>query len=1229
MSDKLFIRRRILAFLMVFLLVFSAIILLPAFSVDAETEEEYAVASSGEISNEVALASGLSNIPTQYLNKCIELTDSDEFEYTWNGKHSCSIEDYSYIYNELYATVGNGPYVLNRDYSYSLADRNYDDPIGEIVPIELMQKIGVYTYFGKEYGFFINTYESPHSDDKNIHSLVFVFNITYSMRRGQDGNPDGCVTVNIEPVFQYRYVYLDSKNSIFKMYDYYDPDDYKFVSYSISNNVIRPHPKYSNGNRSFEYEDIFYIKDISVGMSLYNEQALNYNDNEFVQANDKGAYFIMTENEYSGRILKEGQLTSEDKADIASYVISRVLDVVAFGANIIAPGSGTLIKLLDLANCGIALTEGAFLGAGIQEASNTQIDFEGKRATFMSLYANKEEQIRNYGCIVKSVLVTNNSDNNNSIWYGQGDSYKAYFGINADISSGEQFPNTRAIVECALKIVDKKGNVYGAQNAVSKTVDNKVYQDEAKLGIKKDLYFLENGYNYFVFLPNFSGNYKFNVNLENEVDIKVDGATSADNTFHIEKRDAANPVKVQIDNIGDFARGELFIDALPMSKSFELSAGAENIVRADVESSGYYNLSARLSENTYSNAIFMSKLIPNDRFGIYEDLSRTNKEMTHLNSDTYLVVRNPSRNTETLYIDYEDVEDINEAESVDCRLTSKVPQYIKFVTDDNMDYNISYLNSSFVSVSVYDLRGNEIAKTTVSGETYNNTIFNSADLGEVYIKLVYLGNDKVDFNFIVFNTRSEIKWLIDDKEVPSRRIELERGKTVKISVKINDTEVSGITEHNNESEITFSNNLITIAKTAPLGKITYTFELMNNSSFALTVVPIFEKTISLSLDSAWNLNYSGGNRIESFEYYVKIVDYEEERISSKMSSGKCDFRNQLLSTHNFNPKINIKSIIEGLIIKVPINGWQDSYVDVYVYITNIQVVLDDDGSFDTFGTSYESKSYCMSYYDFFAGGDGTQNNPYKISTTMEFNSLKMLNRDIIDDSYFKQTANLSFGNVLPNTSNMSFRGMYDGGGYTIKYSYVFPAANFKSYIGGMFLENYGTISNLTVNAAINNFSVWNKDDMYGLGGIVGTNYGTISKVNADVNISSCFYFTGGITAVNEGTIESCKVTGKIDLKCEGDFIIGGMIAGSTFGKISSCSSASSTISYVGSESKSRTLAPRMGTIVGIWGGGTLLPTGYGAVNKGTLKTVTWWEGLKKKSHNQAQYVGNIYGQKTF
>jgi len=1225
MSDKLFVRRRILAFLMVFLLVFSAIILLPAFSVDAETEEEYVVASSGEISNEVALASGLSNIPTQYLNKCIELTDSDEFEYKGT---KYSIKDYPNIYKNMYTAAGREPYKKLLGV-VSIANSDYDDPISKIVPVELMKQIGVYEYFGKEYGFFIKTFKSESLGDDTIHSIVFVFDIKYSMKRGQDGNPDGCVAVNIEPVFQYAYVYLDSNDKSFTMYDYETPTHSFHVNYSISSNVIIPHPKNNGTSWSYDYWDIFYLKDISVGMSLFNEQALNYQKDRYLWDEVDGAFFTMTDSEYMGHVLKERKLTTDDKLDIASFVASYVFDMIGLGANLIVPGSGTLIEMIDLTNLTIGWTGDIYKLDKIQ--TGEQLGFKEKNVTFTSLYANKTEQKKHYNGLVKSMLVANNSDNNNSIWYGQGDHYRAIFGINAEIGSGKQFPNTRAFVECALKIVDKKGNVYGAQNAVSKTVDNKVYQDEAKLGIKKDLYFLENGYNYFAFLPNFSGNYKFNINLENEVELKVDGATSADNTFYIEKRDAANPVKVQIDNIGNFARGELFIDALPMSKSFELSAGTENIVRADVASSGYYNISIKNSNNVASNAIFMSKFIPNDSFGVYEDLSRTNKEMTYLDSCAYLVVMNPSRNTETLYIDYKDVEDINEAESVDCKLISKVPQYIKFVTDDNMDYNISYLNSSFVSVSVYDVRGNEIAKTTVSGEKYNDTIFNSADLGEVYIKLVYLGNDKIDFNFTVYNIRSEIRWFIDDKEVPSRRIELERGKTVKISAKINDAEIFGISSnHNNGSEITFiGDSYIFIDKTAPLGKITYGFKLRNDDRFPLTVVPIFEKTISLSLDSAWNLNYSGGNRIEGFEYYVKIVDYEEERVSSNMSSGKCDFRNQLLSTHNFNPKINIKSIIEGLITNVPINGWQDSYVDVYVYITNIQVVLDDDGSFDTFGTSYESKSYCMRYYDFFAGGNGTQNNPYKISNIMEFYSLKMLNRDIIDDSYFKQTANLSFGNVLPHTSNMSFRGIYDGGGYTITYSYVFPAANFKSYIGGMFLDNYGTISNLTVNATINNFSVWNKDDMYGLGGIVGTNYGTISKVNANVNISSCFYFTGGITAVNEGTIENCKVTGKIDLKCEGDFIIGGMIAGSTFGKISSCSSASSTISYVGAESKSRTLSPRMGTIVGIWGGGTLLPTGYGTVNKGTLKTVTWWEGLKKKSHNQAQYVGNIYGQKTF
>lgn len=481
MSDKLFVRRRMLAFLMVFLLVFSAIILLPAFSVDAETDEEYVVASSGEISNEVALASGLSDIPPEYRNKCVEMTDSDEFEHKGT---KYSIKDYPNIYKNMYTAAGREPY-KNLLGVVSIANSDYDDPINKIVPVELMKQIGVYEYFGKEYGFFIKTFKSESLDDDTIHSIVFVFDIKYSMKRGQDGNPDGCVAVNIEPVFQYAYVYLDSNDKSFRMYDYETPTHSCHVNYSISSNVIIPHPKNNGTSWSYDYWDIFYLKDISVGMSLFNEQALNYQKDRYLWDEVDGAFFTMTDSEYMGHVLKERKLTTDDKLDIASFVASYVFDMIGLGANLIVPGSGTLIEMIDLTNLTIGWTGDIYKLDKIQ--TGEQLGFKEKNVTFTSLYANKTEQKKHYNGLVKSMLVANNSDNNNSIWYGQGDHYRAIFGINAEIASGKQFPNTRAFVECALKIVDKNGNVYGAQNAVNKTVDNETYQESIDFAVNEDM----------------------------------------------------------------------------------------------------------------------------------------------------------------------------------------------------------------------------------------------------------------------------------------------------------------------------------------------------------------------------------------------------------------------------------------------------------------------------------------------------------------------------------------------------------------------------------------------------------------------------------------------------------------------------------------------------------------------------------------------------------------------
>ncbi|MCX4367105.1 MAG: hypothetical protein OSJ67_03820 [Clostridia bacterium] len=1220
MSDKLFVRRRILAFLMVFLLVFSAIILLPAFSVDAETEEEYAVASSGEISNEVALASGLSAIPSNVNSKCVELTDSDEFEHKGT---KYSIKDYPNIYKNMYTAAGREPY-KNLLGVVSIANSDYDDPINKIVPVELMKQIGVYEYFGKEYGFFIKTFKSESLDDDTIHSIVFVFDIKYSMKRGQDGNPDGCVAVNIEPVFQYAYVYLDSNDKSFRMYDYETPTHSCHVNYSISSNVIIPHPKNNGTSWSYDYWDIFYLKDISVGMSLFNEQALNYQKDRYLWDEVDGAFFTMTDSEYMGHVLKERKLTTDDKLDIASFVASYVFDMIGLGANLIVPGSGTLIEMIDLTNLTIGWTGDIYKLDKIQ--TGEQLGFKEKNVTFTSLYANKTEQKKHYNGLVKSMLVANNSDNNNSIWYGQGDHYRAIFGINAEIASGKQFPNTRAFVECALKIVDKNGNVYGAQNAVNKTVDNETYQESIDFAVNEDIYLLPNGYNCFSFVPYYSGKYIFNFDFNNSVKIEVDGEEINGNSVDIVKDYTPNapPVKIKIKNNGDAVKGKLLIDVSSINETTDLIYDKDIILKVNVKNSGFYKISTNNFDRNDSNIIFINRCtVDNDRFGIRESLYNKSQTATYLDNNTYLIIKKTVNNDVKMSFNYMNVDEIGEDQQLNYELTGNTPTYFKFVTDDNINYKLLY-SLGLISAMIYDING-KIVEVPTQGvdENYNNFIFNSGTYGEVYIKFFYDKNDDVNFDCIIYEADSKIRWFVDGIEVPNRVLEVERGKSVTISAKINDTEVYGVNTSSKYDNIVYDNNILSIKNNAPFGNlIRCIFNLWNDSTIPLVIIPVFERKIELSLSNNWNLHYSGGTMIKSFDYYVEVSDRTNSMKSSTMKISNIDY-DLLLSK-----SVGLLSIITNMIYKdYPVGGWINNRLDIFVKVNSITAVALD--GYKEVDIIYDSASYDWIYFYFFKNGVGTQNNPYQISTTREFNSLKLLHEDFIEGTYFKQTANLAFITVLPDTSNMSFRGMYDGGGYTISYSYVFPSANFKSYIGGMFLENYGAISNLTVNATINNLSVSNKYDLYGLGGIVGTNYGTISKVNANVSISSCFYLTGGITSLNDGTIENCKVTGKIDLKCENDIFHGGMIAGSTFGKISSCSSAGSTISYVGAESKSRTLEPRIGTTVGVWAGGTLIPIGYGTVNKGTLKTVTWWEGLKKKSHNQAAYVGNIYGQKTF
>ena len=105
--------------------------------------------------------------------------------------------------------------------------QNRNDPIINIIPIELLSNRSVYYHIGKEYGFFMHSmslydgYTPPAGATINptkysTFVTVFVFDITYDL----DYNSSG-YNVKIEPLFCYDYAYIETQKFLATVCCYY------------------------------------------------------------------------------------------------------------------------------------------------------------------------------------------------------------------------------------------------------------------------------------------------------------------------------------------------------------------------------------------------------------------------------------------------------------------------------------------------------------------------------------------------------------------------------------------------------------------------------------------------------------------------------------------------------------------------------------------------------------------------------------------------------------------------------------------------------------------------------------------------------------------------------------------------------------------------------------------------------------------------------------------------
>lgn len=181
-----------------------------------------------------------------------------------------TIRDYP---EELHSTKARVVVYKNEDseYGFKLDGLESDDPIVNIVPKEYFFVEGQVFTMGDEYGYFIKTEASSNG---NYFATVLVFDITT--------NTDLVVTVDrviveVKPIFQYKYVGLTNAS----LNEYICGEPFYYDALAEPRVVAKPskivHNNYEHEVK-YEMEDDYYVKDVSFGTSLYNEQALNYGD---------------------------------------------------------------------------------------------------------------------------------------------------------------------------------------------------------------------------------------------------------------------------------------------------------------------------------------------------------------------------------------------------------------------------------------------------------------------------------------------------------------------------------------------------------------------------------------------------------------------------------------------------------------------------------------------------------------------------------------------------------------------------------------------------------------------------------------------------------------------------------------------------------------------------------------------------------------------------------------
>ncbi|MDR1962572.1 MAG: hypothetical protein LBQ50_02200 [Planctomycetaceae bacterium] len=200
----------------------------------------------------------------------------------------------------------------------------------------------------------------------------------------------------------------------------------------------------------------------------------------------------------------------------------------------------------------------------------------------------------------------------------------------------------------------------------------------------------------------------------------------------------------------------------------------------------------------------------------------------------------------------------------------------------------------------------------------------------------------------------------------------------------------------------------------------------------------------------------------------------------------------------------------------------------------------------------------------YAGGNGTESDPYLISSVRQ---LKKLSLDVNNlgatettyQKYFKLTADLDFeGATVPNNLVSSFQGTFEGGGHVIKNLSVEVTNGAGS--GGVFGSlSYGVLKNLGRTGG------QTTGNGYSVAGLIGSaSYSTISNCYNATPMTGTRIVSGIVGGFSNSTVENCYNTAPITAT-DVSYTYAGGLFGTTNGTAATVKNSYNSGSVTGNE----------------------------------------------------------------